>query len=305
MNYILKSIIENNRSWTSKGKVATYIPELSKGNPDALGIYIFTCGGKEYSFGDVEIKFTIQSISKIVTLLYVLNNHGKEKTFEKISVEPTSDAFNSIKNLETKNFHKPLNPMINSGAIATVSMIEGDNVDEKFNGVLSFIREMADNPDISVNESVFISEKITGHRNRSLAHFMKSTDVMDGKVEDILDIYFKLCSLEITCKDIAKIGAVLANEGVAPWNNRRLVTKENAKIVKAIMMTCGMYDESGEFSVSVGIPAKSGVGGGILAVAPKKMGIGVIGPSLDEKGNSIAGVKILEELSEKLNLSVF
>ncbi|WZL72961.1 glutaminase A [Clostridiaceae bacterium 35-E11] len=305
MNDILQSVICSNRCWTSKGKVATYIPELSKGNPDALGIYVITCNGEEYSFGDFETKFTIQSISKVVTLMCVLHDYGKEKVFQKVSVEPTSDAFNSIINLEAKNFHKPLNPMINAGAIATVSMLNGNTPKEKFCRVLKFMRELAGNANIDLNENVYLSEKITGHRNRALAHFMKSTNIMDGNVEDILDVYFKLCSIEITCKDIAKIGAVLANNGVLPWNKKRLIAKETAKIVKAIMTTCGMYDASGEFSVSVGIPAKSGVGGGILAVVPNRMGIGVIGPSLDQKGNSIAGIKVLEELNKKLNLSIF
>lgn len=305
MNNILDKIIQDKKILTKKGKVATYIPELANGNKNALGVCVITNDGNIYESGDFKTKFTIQSISKIVTLMCAIKDNGVDEVFKKVSAEPTAYGFNSIVNLEVKNYNKPLNPMINAGAISVVSMLKGENSEEKFNNVLNFLRKICNNPNIDLNESVYLSEKSTGHRNRSLAYFMKSTKVIDGDVEEILDVYFKLCSIEVTCKDIASIGAMLAKDGILYYSQEPVIEKEIAKMVKAIMMTCGMYDGSGDYAVKVGIPSKSGVGGGILATVPGKMGIGVIGPSLDEKGNSIAGIEVLNTLSKELNLSIF
>lgn len=305
MNRLLQSVIENNRQWTKQGKVATYIPELGKASEDSLGISIITLDGEEYFGGDHEVKFTIQSISKIITLMLAIIDNGREVVFSKVGVEPTADAFNSIINLETKNPQRPLNPMINAGAIATVSLVAGKSREESFNRILNFTRKITGNPHININENVYKSEKETGDRNRSLAYFMKSTGIIEQDVEDVLDVYFKQCSIEANCKDIARIGALLANDGVLPWSGERVIPRNVARIVKTIMVTCGLYDASGQFAVEVGIPAKSGVGGGILAAIPGRMGIGVYGPALDIKGNSIGGIKVLEELSKELDLSIF
>jgi len=305
MNKLLESIIENNRIWTKQGKVATYIPELSKADPEAMGIYVSALNGEEHYAGDYTTKFTIQSMSKVLTLMLAIMDNGKDKVFSKIGMEPTADGFNSIINLETKNKQRPLNPMINSGAIATTSLIKGKNADEVFNRILEFTRKVTGNPDININEAVYESEKQTADRNRALAYFMKGTGVIENDVENVLDVYFRQCSMEVTCKDIARIGAMLANDGVVYWDDERIIPREVARIVKTIMTTCGMYDASGHFAVHIGIPAKSGVGGGILASVPKRAGIGVFGPALDEKGNSIAGIKMLEELSNELDLSIF
>jgi glutaminase len=305
MNKLLENVIENNRHWTKAGKLAAYIPELSKTNPDALGVSIITLDGEEYNGGDYETKFTMQSISKIITLMLALLDNGRERVFSKVGVEPTADAFNSIINLETKSPQRPLNPMINAGAIATVSLIAGNNGEESFNRILNFTRKITGNPDININNEVYKSEKATGDRNRSLAYFMKSTGVIEQDVEQVLDVYFKQCSMEATCKDIARIGAMLANDGVLPWSGERIIPRNIAIIVKTIMVTCGLYDASGQFAVEVGIPAKSGVGGGILAAVPGRMGIGVVGPALDLKGNSIGGIKVLSELSRELDLNIF
>ncbi|SNS57322.1 L-glutaminase [Anaerovirgula multivorans] len=305
MKDLLGAVIEKNRYWTQYGNVATYIPELSKGNPDVLGISVCDMMGNEYFAGDYDIKFTMQSISKIVSFMCALIDNTSEKLFRKISVSPTAEGFNSIVNLETKNAHKPLNPMINSGAIATVSMVKGITSEDKFNRIYNFMKEITNNPDIKVNDDVYHSEKSTGDRNRALTYYMKSTRIIDDDVEEILDAYFKLCSIEVTCKDIAYMGAMLTNDGMLPCSGKRVLTKEIAKTVKAVMATCGMYDASGEFAINVGLPAKSGVSGGIVAVSPKKMGIGVIGPALDQRGNSIGGVKVLEDLSNRLDLNIF
>ncbi len=305
MKRILDTIIDKNRYWTKEGKIASYIPELSKANGEALGICVTTLDGEEFFAGDYETKFTIQSISKVVTLMLAIIDNGVDYVFTKIGMEPTEAAFNSIINLENNNDPKPLNPMINAGAIATVSLITGDTAEEKFNRILKFTRKITGNPDININENVYTSEKATGDRNRSLAYFMKSTGVIEGNVEDVLDVYFRQCSMEVNCRDIARIGAMLANAGVIISNNERVISREATRIIKTIMVTCGMYDASGNFAVHIGIPAKSGVGGGIMAAVPRRMGIGVIGPSLDEKGNSIGGIKVLEELSRELDLSIF
>jgi glutaminase len=308
VNYLenlLTRIINENKKYTNLGNVADYIPELKKANKEDLGVYIYTTDNEEYFAGDYNKKFSIQSISKIVTLMLALIENGEEYVFEKVGVEPTADSFNSIVSLETKNFHKPLNPMINSGAIAVISMISENKDEEPIDRILKFIRKITDNQDININEKIYLSEKETGHRNRALSYFMKSTNILEKNVEEVLDTYFKACSIEVTCKDIAKIASVLANGGILPWSKEKIIPRKVTRIIKTIMVTCGMYDASGEFAVSVGVPSKSGVGGGILSSVPSRMGIGVYGPALDSKGNSIGGIKVLEELSERLDLSIF
>jgi len=304
MNNIFDNIIKKNIDFTKNGKVASYIPELAKSNPSDLGVCLITLDGQEFYAGDYNKKFTMQSISKILSLMLSLIDNG-EAVFEKIGMEPTGDSFNSIVNLELKSIHKPFNPMINAGAIATTSMIKGSTTDEKIKRILDLAKKLSNNPNIKINEEVYWSEKTTGDRNRSLAYFMKSYNVIDGVVDDVLDLYFKQCSIEVNCMDIANMGCVLANDGISTKTGERIVSKHICQIVKTLMSTCGLYDASGEFAVHIGIPAKSGVGGGILASVPHKMGIGVYGPSLDEKGNSIAGIQILRELSEKLDLNIY
>lgn len=305
MENLLQSIIDSNKKYTAEGKVASYIPELSKANPEDLGIAVVTLGGKEYTAGDVDKKFTIQSISKVITLMLAILHNGKKNVFSKVGMEPTGDSFNSIVSLEVKNPHKPFNPMINAGAIATTALISGASHEEKIENILNFARKITGNDTIAINEEVYLSEKATGNRNRALAYFMKGNGHIHGDVEEILDLYFKQCAIEGTCRDIARIGAMLANDGVLPWSGERVISREVSRIVKTIMVTCGMYDASGEFAVHIGIPAKSGVGGGIMAAVPRRMGIGVYGPSLDNKGNSVAGGRVLRDLSKELDLSIF
>ena len=305
MNQLLKSIIENNRRYALEGKVASYIPGLAKANPEHLGICVTTLEGKEFSAGDCDVKFTIQSISKVISLMVAILDNGTKNVFSKVGMEPTGDSFNSIVSLEVKNPQKPFNPMINAGAIATTALISGDSLEEKFEKIINFTRKITGNNDININEEVYLSERATGDRNRALAYFMKSNKLIDGNVDDILDLYFRQCAIEGTCKDIARVAAMLANDGILPWSGERVISREVSRIVKTIMVTCGMYDASGEFAVHIGIPAKSGVGGGILAAVPRRMGIGVFGPALDAKGNTIAGIQVLQELSKELDLSIF
>ncbi|GAB6167620.1 glutaminase A [Clostridium carnis] len=302
---LLNTLVDRNKIYGKDGKVASYIPALLKANPNDLGVCVVDLNGKEYYAGECDKKFTIQSISKVVTLILALRDNGRQNVFKKVNVEPTGMGFNSIVNLEVRDSGRPYNPMINAGAIVTTSLIDGKTKDEKFARILDFLRLATNNPNITVNEEVYLSEKATGDRNRSLAYFMKSTGILDGDVEEILDLYFRQCSIEVTAIDLARFGSVLANDGVTPWSDDRLMSREVCRIVKTIMVTCGMYDASGKFAVHVGIPAKSGVGGGVLATVPRKYGIGIFGPSLDEKGNSIAGLHFMKDLSEELDLSIF
>ncbi|MGG7178555.1 glutaminase A [Clostridium paraputrificum] len=305
MYKLLETLVEKNRVHGQKGKLASYIPGLLKADPNDLGIAIVDLQGRKYCAGECEKNFTIQSISKVVSLILALGDNGRANVFKKVNVEPAGEGFNSIVDLEIKDEARPYNPMINAGAIATTALIYGESEEDKFNRILEFMRKATNNDNIKISEEVYISEKLTGDRNRALAYFMKSNGMLEGNVEEILDLYFRQCSIEANAVDLAMFGSVLSNDGVTPWSNERLMSRETCRIVKTIMVTCGMYDASGEFAVHIGIPAKSGVGGGILATVPRKMGIGVYGPALDAKGNSLAGLQLLQDLSEELDLSIF
>lgn len=304
INNLIEEIINESRIYTKEGNVATYIPELGKMNKEILGISITDFQGNIYNAGDYDVKFTLQSISKPIVLLLALMENG-EKIFNKVGMEPTGDPFNSMIRLETFDSGKPLNPMINAGAITVASTIQGSNLMEKVNKVLDLIRLLSNNDTIKINDEVFQSELRTGHRNRAIAYFLKDNGVIEGNVDDALALYFKQCSIEVTTKDLSNIAMILANDGIDFRTNKRLIPSQYASLVKSLMLTCGMYDHSGEFASIVGFPAKSGVSGGILGVAPRKLGIGIIGTSLDSTGNSIAGVKVLEKLSEALDLNIF
>ncbi|WP_294656295.1 glutaminase A [uncultured Fusobacterium sp.] len=304
MNDLLNRLVKKNIPETKLGTVASYIPELDKAKKDALGIYIIDNEGNEYFSGDYETKFTIQSISKIVALMLAILDNGEEYVFSKVGMEPTGDPFNSITKLETSREKKPYNPLINAGAIAVSSMIKGKDARDKFERLLDFFKKISEDETLDVNYKIYCGESETGNRNRAMGYFLKGEGIIEGNVEDALDIYFKQCSIEVTAKTLAKIGLFLANNGKLS-TGEIVITPKIATIVKTLMVTCGMYDSSGEFAVRAGIPSKSGVGGGILSVVPGKMGIGVYGPSLDKKGNSIAGISLLEDLSTELNLTIF
>ena len=304
MLQLLERLIEENALCYKNGKLADYIPELANVNPATLGVSLVDTEGKIYSAGDYTSKFTMQSITKVITLMLALMEKGFAEVFNHVGMEPTGDPFNSIIRLETIKPAKPLNPMINAGAIATVSLLSG-NGEERINKILELVRRMSGNSSIQFNEKVYRSELQTGDLNRSLAYFMRNYRVIKGDVAEHLDVYFKQSSIEVTVKDIAQMAAVMANDGIDLVTGERIIPKEIVRIAKTFMVTCGMYNASGEFAINVGVPAKSGVGGGIMAVAPHKYGIGVVGPALDEKGNSIAGLKILQSLSKELNLSIF
>lgn len=297
--------VEISRLVSAHGSVASYIPELKHGPADALGIAIYSLDGQAVEAGDCDLTFTMQSISKVFTLLLALMDRGESAVFDKVGMEPTGDDFNSMLKLELVEPGKPFNPLINAGAIVISSLIKGSTPAEKADRILSFIRELAGDSSIEVNESVCRSESRTANRNRSLAYFLKDNEVLDDDVEPTLDVYFRHCSIEVNCRHIARMACVLANNGVDPITGRELVPRRYVQIAKSFMITCGMYNESGEFSIQVGVPAKSGVSGGILALVPGQFGIGIVGPALNAKGNSIAGVHLLHQLSDRYDWSIF
>ncbi|MBN2260397.1 MAG: glutaminase A [Clostridiales bacterium] len=300
----LDSIIKEYKHYTIEGQVADYIPELKKMERCDLGIAIID-RDNIFTAGEWEKKFTIQSVSKPIVLILALMDRGEDKIFELVGKEPTGDPFNSMVRLETYTMNKPLNPMINAGAISISSLIKGKDNEERLARILNFFRLLSDNESLEVNQDVFKSEKETGNRNRSLAYFLKDIHCIEGDVEEALDLYFMQCSIEVNTLDLAKIGLILANDGLNINTGEQLIPKKYAKIAKTFMLTCGMYDESGKFAIDVGIPSKSGVGGGIMSSVPQRYGIGVFGPSLNKKGNSVAGMRMLEKISKDYEMSIF
>lgn len=304
MEKLLNRIIEKNRYLINEGKVADYIPALSKANPNHIGVCIMDLDGKIYKTGNYDIPFTIQSISKVMSLILAIKDNGEDMVFEKVGYEPTDEPFNTLFKLDLPYIIKPANPMINAGAIMTTSLINGKGVG-KFNRLLDFIRLVTENPNIGYNEEVYLSEKATGDKNKAIAYLMSSRGFLDGDVEEILDTYFKQCSIEINSVDIAKIGLFLAARGKISDSSCEICSNEIKSIITAIMSTCGMYNFSGEYATKVGIPSKSGVAGGILGTIPGQMGIGIYSPALDKYGNSIVGYNIMKDISNELNLSIY
>lgn len=307
----LERLIREYRPYTKQGQVADYIPELAYANPHALGIAVAGPDGTVLKAGDAETSFTLQSISKILTLMAALNDCGPERVFSKVGMEPSVDPFNSIVKLETIDHKKPLNPMINAGAIVIASLLQGASVEARLQRICDTIARITGKSDVRLNEKVYESERKTGDRNRALAYFMKSTGVIDADVdvEETLELYFKICSLEVDSVDLARIGLFFAMWGRCidrqpdgSCATEGLVSEEIAQIVTTIMITSGMYNHSGEFFLRVGLPAKSGVSGGIVAFSPRRYGFGLFGPAIDAAGNSVAGVRMLTDLSRTFGL---
>lgn len=301
----LKRLVEEAKRCAKDGKVADYIPELGKANPNDLSIAINYPDGRCISAGDIDNKITLQSISKVISLALVLMERGYHYVFERVGMEPTGDPFNSIAKLENMDAAKPLNPMINAGALVVTHMIKGNSVEERFNRLLSFIRELAGDPDIGFSEKTARSEFETADLNRALCYFLKQHKIITEDIDTIIDLYTKQCAVEMNCLDLARIGMIFAMDGVDPLTGKQIIPVDVARICKTFMVTCGMYNASGEFAIKIGIPAKSGVSGGIMGAVPGKFGIGIFGPALDEKGNSVAGIKLLELLSKNYKLSMF
>ena len=284
------------------GRVADYIPELAKADPSWFGISVVTCRGEQFNVGDWQRNFTIQSVSKPFVYGLALEDYGREAVLEKVGVEPTGDPFNAIE-LDHLS-HRPLNPMVNAGAMATSSLVRGESPSHRFNRLLEAFsrytgREMA------ADMSVFLSEKSSGHRNRAIAHLMLNFGILEPNVEETLDLYFQQCSLLVTSRDLATMAATLANRGINPLTQQMALEPEYIQDVLTVMLTCGLYDFAGEFAYRVGLPAKSGVGGGMIAVSPGKAGIGIFSPLLDERGTSVRAIQVCRELSRRFGLHIF
>ncbi|MFS0644327.1 glutaminase A [Siminovitchia sp. 179-K 8D1 HS] len=301
----LMAFVKEARSAAKEGKVAEYIPALAKANPNSLSIAIFYPDGKCISAGDIDKKMTLQSISKVISLALVLMDRGEKEVFSRVGMEPTGDPFHSIGKLETMSPAKPLNPMINAGALVVTHLLKGKSVEDRLQPLLSFIREMAGDNRIDYSEEVALSEYQSSFLNRALAYFLRQHGVIQEDVEELIDLYTKQCAIEMNCLELARIGMVFAMDGLDPMRGKQLMPPKVARICKTFMVTCGMYNASGEFAIKVGIPAKSGVSGGIMGAVPNTFGIGIFGPALNEKGNSAAGTKLLELLSKTYRLSMF
>ena len=305
MNTLLDRIISDCLQFTSQGHVATYIPELANMNPHQLGIYISSADGEDVFAGDCSQPFTMQSVIKPLILLLALMDSGPEKVRALVGVEATGKPFDAFNYSDQALTGAHINPMINTGAIALGTLIRGATYAERFDRLLELTRLLAENPDLEVDQAVYHSEKETGNKNRALAYMLKAYGMVSDPVEEMLDLYFRACSIRVTCRDLSKIAHIFANHGVDTKTGKQLFPREYARYVNATLATCGMYDGSGGFALDAGFPAKSGVGGGILCVIPHRMGIGVFAPALDRHGNSVAGVQALIRLSAALDLSIY
>ncbi len=302
---MIQEALTYGRRFVRYGKPGSYIPELASKNPSRLGIAVCDMEGNLSSAGDCEERFTMQSISKVIALILALEQNGYDIVFSKVGLEPTGDSFNSTVRLDHLTNNKPFNPMINAGAIAVASTIRGATLEERKAVSIDFARKLTGNSSLDVDYEVFLSESNTGFKNRAIIYLMRSNGIIEGNCEDHLELYFLLCSLACSCQDLAVFAATLANNGVSPITGETLIQPRTVKLVRSLMVTCGMYDYSGEFASTVGMPSKSGVGGGIISCSIGQYGIATYGPSLDDKGNSIGGLKILEYLSENMGLSIF
>jgi glutaminase len=285
-----------------EGEVATYIPELAKANPKHFGICVASVDGHVFQAGDWGQEFTIQSICKPFAFQMALEKLGRDETLRHVGVEPSGDAFNSIE-LDPKTM-RPFNPMINAGAIAISSLIKENPVEA---GIADFVEKMAlaAGRPLRIDADVLASESATGNRNRAIAYLMLNCGIIDGEVDQTLQQYFSQCSLLVNCHDLAMMAVTLANMGMNPATGQHVFNFQYIKDVLAVMFTCGLYDHAGEWAYRVGLPAKSGVAGGILAVVNRQLGIAVYSPKLDAKGNSVRGILVCKELASELGLHAF
>lgn len=284
------------------GNVATYIPELAKANPDWFGICIVTAAGTVYEVGDTLIPFTIQSISKPFVYGMALEDNTRADVLARVGVEPTGDAFNAI-SLEPGT-GRPRNPMINAGAIATAGMIAGKSQATRLSRILQSLSLCAGR-ELALDEAVYRSESETGHRNRAIGHMLRNFDILKETPDPVVDLYFKQCSVSVTCRDLAVMAGTLANQGVNPLTRKQAIRGEYVESVLSVMASSGMYDYAGEWLYRVGMPAKSGVSGGVIAVLPGQLGIGVFSPPLDARGNTLRGIRVCDALSRSLDLHLF
>ena len=281
------------------GRVADYIPELAAADPAHFGLAITAVDGQSFTAGNTDIAFTIQSVTKPFTYGLALEDNGLEVVLDRVGVEPSGDAFNAIE-LDPRT-NRPFNPMVNAGAIATTDLVKGPDLVARTKRVNAMLARYAGRT-LNIDQSVMLSEQATSHRNRAMALLMQSAGAVSDRVEESLDLYTGQCSMLVDARDLSVMAATLANGGVNPLTGEQALDPRYVKHVLGVMNTCGMYDHAGAWSVRVGLPAKSGVAGGLLAVVPGRLGIGAYSPALDEAGNSVRGALAIEELSERLGL---
>lgn len=299
---ILNTIYQELKNKDLQGEVASYIPELAKVDPRKFGMHLYVGKGEHFSFGDSTEKFSIQSISKVFTLTMAMQLLG-ENVWERVDVEPSGDPFNSLTQLEYES-GIPRNPFINAGALVICDILVS-NFDDPKKELLSFVRKITQDNDIDYDEKIAASEKSTGFRNIALVNYMKALGNIKNDVEPIVDFYFHQCSLAMSCEELAKAFMIYANNGKMLETGEKILTKTKTKRINALMQTCGFYDEAGEFSFEVGLPGKSGVGGGIVAIHPDQYSVAVWNPILNPKGNSELGMAALEKLTTMTGLSIF
>jgi glutaminase len=284
------------------GEPASYIPELAGAAPDQLAFGVVGPRGRVMTVGDDGAEFTIQSMSKPFVLALALQTLGREAVLTRVGAEPSGEPFNAI-SLEAGS-GRPANPMVNAGAIATTSLIAGADIDERTSRIVAIMSAFAGRS-LWIDEAVYASESLTGDRNRALAHLLKSYGIVEGSVHDAVETYFRQCSVLVTVRDLAVMAATLAFGGVNPVTRERVVSERVARDVTSIMASCGMYDFSGEWMLRVGLPAKSGVSGGVMAVAPSQFGVAAFSPRLDAHGNSVRASAIVEIMSDRFGIHVF
>jgi len=284
------------------GEVATYIPELGKANPNHFGICLVTVDGRKFEVGDVEVPFTIQSISKPFTFGMALEAYDQKTVSNHVGVEPSGDAFNSIVLERASN--RPFNPMVNAGAISTSALLYQKYGEEAFDIMMERFSDAAGRT-LSIDQAVYESESRTGHRNRAIAHLLLNFEKIHDGVDASLDLYFKQCSILVNARDLATMAATLAHVGKNPITGKEVYDFESVKCMLSLMFTCGMYDYSGQWAYSVGVPAKSGVSGGIMSVVNRQLGVACYSPKLDTHGNSCRGIAVCKDLAEELGLHVF
>jgi glutaminase len=304
LDLVVREIVEEMAQRPDRGEVATYIPELARVDAKSFGLVVIDAEGNVAAAGDSETPFSIQSISKVFTLTLALGKAG-DRLWRRVGREPSGSAFNSIVQLEYER-GIPRNPFINAGAIAVTDLIlSGHHPREALGEILRFMQFLTGDPSIAIDEAVAASEQRTGFRNRALANYMKSFGVLDNPVDFTLGVYFHHCAIAMSCRQLAMAGRYLAHRGRNPSTGLSVVPPERARRINAVMLTCGHYDGSGEFAYRVGLPGKSGVGGGILAIAPGKASIAVWSPGLDANGNSHLGRIALEALTKRMGWSIF
>ena len=298
---IIEDIHKDLKNDSIRGIVASYIPELSNVSPQNFGIHVKHINGNSFATGNWNVPFSIQSISKVLSLAFMLPIH-KDDIWKRMDVEPSGNPFNHLSLLELEN-GIPRNPLINAGAIVIADMMVSHFKNPK-QTFLNYVRELANDETIDFNYEVAKSERLTGFNNYAAANILKAFNNLENDVEEVLDLYFHQCSIEMTCEQLSNAFFMFANQGKCMHQKKRL-TSSQAKRINAIMLTCGFYDEAGEFAFEVGLPGKSGIGGGIIALLPNHFTITTWSPGLNEKGNSLLGMKALEQFTTKTKLSIF